>query len=135
MDVYSEPADARDLIERAMAVVEPLKEGRPVDLNINVEDGIPAMRTDRTKLQQILINLLSNAIKFTHHGEVKVTAVRAPNERIRIAVSDTGIGIPEADVNRIFDEFRQSGNTRGSRSGTGLGLQSPGVSPRCSGER
>jgi signal transduction histidine kinase/DNA-binding response OmpR family regulator len=123
MDVYSEPADARDLIERAMAVVEPLKEARPINLSINVEDGLPALRTDRTKLQQILINLLSNAIKFTHDGEVKVTAVRAPNNRIRIAVSDTGIGIAEADVNRIFEEFQQiASNIRGSRAGTGLGL-------------
>src|SRR5215510_11166328 len=123
MDVYSEPADARDLIERAMAVVEPLKEARPINLNISVEDGLPPMRTDRTKLQQILINLLSNAIKFTREGEVKVTAVRAPNNRIRIAVSDTGIGIAESDVNRIFEEFRQIATTgRGSRTGTGLGL-------------
>jgi len=123
MDVYSEPADARDLIERAMAVVEPLKEARPINLSISVEDGLPAMRTDRTKLQQILINLLSNAIKFTREGEVKVTAVRAPHNRIRIAVSDTGIGIAESDVNRIFEEFRQIASTgRGSRTGTGLGL-------------
>jgi len=123
MDVYSEPADAHDLIERAMAVVEPLKEARPINLNISVEDGLPPMRTDRTKLQQILINLLSNAIKFTREGEVKVTAVRAPNNRIRIAVSDTGIGIAESDVNRIFEEFRQIATTgRGSRTGTGLGL-------------
>jgi signal transduction histidine kinase/DNA-binding response OmpR family regulator len=123
MDIYSEPADARDLIERAVAVVEPLKESRPINLSINVEDGLPAMRTDRTKLQQILINLLSNAIKFTREGEVKVTAVRAPNNRIRIAVSDTGIGIAESDVERIFEEFRQiAGTGRGSRTGTGLGL-------------
>ena len=123
MDVYSEPADARDLIERAMAVVEPLKETRPISLSISVEDGLPAMRTDRTKLQQILINLLSNAIKFTREGDVKVTAVRAPHNRIRIAVSDTGIGIAESDVNRIFEEFRQIASTgRGSRTGTGLGL-------------
>src|SRR6266404_4471169 len=74
MDVYSEPADARDLIERALAIVEPLKETRPIKLSFNAEDGLPAMRTDRTKLQQILINLLSNAIKFTREGEVKVTA-------------------------------------------------------------
>lgn len=123
MDVYSEPADARDLIERAMAVVEPLKEARAINLSISVEDGLPAIRTDRTKLQQILINLLSNAIKFTREGDVKVTAVRAPNNRIRIAVSDTGIGIAESDVNRIFEEFRQIATTgRGSRTGTGLGL-------------
>jgi signal transduction histidine kinase/CheY-like chemotaxis protein len=123
MDVYSEPADARDLIERAMAVVEPLKEARPIHLSFNVEDGLPGMRTDRTKLQQILINLLSNAIKFTREGEVKVTAERAAPDRIRIAVSDTGIGIAESDVNKIFEEFRQIANAgRGSRSGTGLGL-------------
>ncbi|MEK6410764.1 MAG: response regulator [Acidobacteriota bacterium] len=123
MDVYSEPADARDLIERALAVVEQLKEGRPVKLSFNVEDGLPAMRTDRTKLQQILINLLSNAIKFTREGEVKVTAESVSPERLRIAVSDTGIGIAESDIARIFEEFRQIATTgRGARTGTGLGL-------------
>lgn len=123
MDVYSEPADARDLIERAIAVVEPLKEARPILLSSFVADGLPAMRTDRTKLQQILINLLSNAIKFTREGEVKVVAERADSDRIRIAVSDTGIGIPASEVARIFEEFSQIANSgRGTRSGTGLGL-------------
>jgi len=122
MDVYSEPADARDLIGRAVAVVEPLKEARPIKLNINTEDGLPAMRTDRTKLQQVLINLLSNAIKFTREGEVSVAAERAGTDRIKITVKDTGVGIAEADVARIFEEFRQVGEGRGARTGTGLGL-------------
>jgi len=123
MDVYSEPTDASDLIERALAVVESLKESRRITLSYQVEDGLPALRTDRTKLQQIMINLLSNAVKFTNEGEVKVTAERAGSDRIRIAVSDTGIGIAEADISKIFDEFRQAGATgRGTRSGTGLGL-------------
>ena len=123
MDVYAEPADARDLIERAMAVVEPLKEARPIKLSFSAEDGLPAMRTDRTKLQQILINLLSNAIKFTREGEVKITAERAAHECLRIAVTDTGIGIAESDITRIFEEFRQIASTgRGARTGTGLGL-------------
>jgi len=123
MDIYSEPADARDLIERAIAVVEPLKEARPIRLSVEVEDGLPAMRTDRTKLQQILINLLSNAIKFTREGEVKVNAQRASSDRIRITVTDTGIGIAESDIPRIFEEFRQIASAgRGTRTGTGLGL-------------
>ena len=121
MDVYSEPADAQDMIERAMAVVEPLKEGRPIELTVDVEAGLPPMLTDRTKLQQILINLLSNAIKFTRDGEVKASAERVSSDRIRIAVSDTGIGIAESEIARIFEEFRQIAG-RGSRSGTGLGL-------------
>jgi len=123
MDVYSEPADASDLIERALAVVESLKESRPIKLSYQVEDDIPALRTDRTKLQQIMINLLSNAVKFTTEGEVKVTAERAGSNRISIAVSDTGVGIAEADISKIFEEFRQAGATgRSARSGTGLGL-------------
>ncbi|HJQ67754.1 MAG TPA: response regulator [Blastocatellia bacterium] len=123
MDLYSEPAEARDLIERAVAVVEPLKEGRPIKLRLDIEDDLPLLRTDRTKLQQVLINLLSNAVKFTKEGEVKVLAARAPNDMIRISVSDTGSGISEADLPRIFEEFRQVGaHNRGSRSGTGLGL-------------
>lgn len=123
MDVYAEPADARDLIERALGVVESLKEGRPIELVSRIPDGLPALRTDRTKLQQILINLLSNAIKFTQQGEVKVSAERAGGDRLRIAVSDTGVGIAEADLARIFEEFRQVGAAgRGGRTGTGLGL-------------
>src|SRR5918992_3171628 len=123
MDVYSDPADGRDLIERAVGVVEPLKDGRPIKLRLEIEDGLPTLRTDRTKLQQVLINLLSNAIKFTQEGEVKVSAARATADKIRISVSDTGSGISEADLPKIFEEFRQVGtHNRGSRSGTGLGL-------------
>jgi signal transduction histidine kinase/CheY-like chemotaxis protein len=123
MDVYSEPADLRSLIERALAIVEPLKDGRPLSLRLEIEDGLPTLRTDRTKLQQVLINLLSNAIKFTEQGEVKVRAERASGQRVRIAVSDTGIGISEIDLPKIFEEFRQVGaHNRGARSGTGLGL-------------
>ncbi|HJQ26013.1 MAG TPA: response regulator [Blastocatellia bacterium] len=123
MEVYVEPADVRDLIERAVAIVEPLKENRPVQLNISVEENLPTLKTDRTKLQQALINLLSNALKFTAAGEVGVRAERADDERVRIRVSDTGVGISESDLPKIFDEFRQVGRAAHSaHSGTGLGL-------------
>ncbi|MFL6212439.1 MAG: ATP-binding protein, partial [Blastocatellia bacterium] len=123
MEVYAEPADVRDVIERAMAIIEPLKENRPVHLGFTVEDHLPALRTDRAKLQQALINLLSNALKFTASGEVTVRAERAGPNRIRISVSDTGQGISETDLPKIFEEFRQVGRAAHSaRSGTGLGL-------------
>jgi signal transduction histidine kinase/CheY-like chemotaxis protein len=123
MEVYAEPTDVRDVIERAMAIAEPLKENRPVHLGFTVEDHLPALRTDRTKLQQALINLLSNAIKFTASGEVSVRAERGGPNRIRLVVSDTGQGISEADLPKIFEEFRQVGRAaQSARSGTGLGL-------------
>jgi signal transduction histidine kinase/DNA-binding response OmpR family regulator len=123
MEIYAESADVRDVVERALAVVEPLKESRPVHLGVYVEDNLPALRTDPTKLQQALINLLSNALKFTASGEVNLRAERAAANRIRISVSDTGPGISEADLPKIFEEFRQVGRAAHSaRSGTGLGL-------------
>jgi signal transduction histidine kinase/CheY-like chemotaxis protein len=123
MDVFSEPADLRMLIERAVGVAEPLREGRPIELAVDVENGLPAMRTDRTKLQQALINLLSNALKFTNQGKVTVTARQSGTEKVSISVSDTGVGIAEGDLPRLFEEFRQVGKAgRGERTGTGLGL-------------
>jgi len=123
MDVFSEPADLRMLIERAVGVAEPLREGRPIRLTVEADNGLPALRTDRTKLQQILINLLSNALKFTQEGEVKVTAIQPGPETIQISVIDTGIGIAENDIPRVFDEFHQVGSSvRNGKSGTGLGL-------------
>jgi signal transduction histidine kinase/DNA-binding response OmpR family regulator len=121
MEVYSEAVEIRDIIERAVIVVEPLKHGRPLDVKIEVQDGIPTLRTDRTKLQQILINLLSNAVKFTPKGEIKISAESLDRDRVRIAVSDTGVGIAEQDIPKVFEEFRQL-RAPGSAGGSGLGL-------------
>lgn len=128
MDVFAEPTDLTDLIDRAISVIEPLKAGRALEIVTHVQDELPTMRTDRTKLQQILINLLSNAVKFTPEGEIKITADQLGPDRIRIAVADTGVGIAEEDLPHIFEEFRQVGSTNrkfqtaAAATGTGLGL-------------
>jgi signal transduction histidine kinase len=78
--------------------------------------------TDKNRLIQIVDNLLSNALKFTKQGEVKL-AISWRDEVLRIAVSDTGIGIPDEALEYIFDEFRQiDGSTSREYGGTGLGL-------------
>jgi signal transduction histidine kinase len=75
------------------------------------------------RLRQILINLLSNAIKFTDFGNVQVDVWELPSNQIAIAVKDTGIGIAEADIQHIFQEFRQLNQTiTRKHGGTGLGL-------------
>ncbi len=80
---------------------------------------------DRGRLRQILLNLIGNAVKFTRGGEIRVEAERlpGPGDQIEIRVSDTGIGIAEADQDRIFDDFVTLDSSYGrSAGGTGLGL-------------
>jgi signal transduction histidine kinase len=78
--------------------------------------------TDPERLRQILLNLLSNAAKFTHQGDVALRVWR-DGDVVRFAVKDTGIGIAEEEVQRIFEEFLQaSSSTHHKYGGTGLGL-------------
>ena len=104
--------------------LRPLNDGSgPVAL---VFDGVAedlVLETDRSKLAQIVRNLVSNALKFTERGRVQVAIRALDGGRVSFAVADTGIGIPAADVDRIFDEFIQLDNPMQARTkGTGLGL-------------
>ncbi|OQW93573.1 MAG: hypothetical protein BWK79_10450 [Beggiatoa sp. IS2] len=77
--------------------------------------------TDERRLRQILINLLGNAIKFTHHGKATLK-VGYHEGKMRFQIEDTGIGIADADLDKIFIPFQQVGNTNYHIEGTGLGL-------------
>ena len=110
-------------------MVRGLSEEKNIDLICQVEPDLPVMYQDQSKIQQVLINLLSNAIKFTPEGgRITVSVSRSPDDRLVLAVADTGVGIPEEDREIIFEKFRQSSQTVGDRnltreySGTGLGL-------------
>src|SRR5262249_47717900 len=82
----------------------------------------PTVNTDREKLRQIILNLLDNAVKFTEHGEIKIGASQR-NGWLRLVMSDSGIGIGEEDLDKIFERFHR-GHFFHSRNyrGTGLGL-------------
>jgi signal transduction histidine kinase len=89
-----------------------------------VQQDLRPLRTDRTKLKQVLLNLLSNAIKFTQEGSVRVSAAALDDDAgVRIIVEDTGIGIKPEHLGAIFEDFRQidQSHTR-EYGGTGLGL-------------
>ena len=114
-----------DLFSGLRGALKPLRSSDAVDLVFEEPQlEMPELFTDEAKVAQILRNLISNALKFTEHGEVRVAARHeAATDIIRLAVSDTGIGIALEDQHRIFDEFAQvdSGLQRRSK-GTGLGL-------------
>jgi signal transduction histidine kinase len=110
------------MLAECLHTVEPLLKGERVRLMQEVADDLPTLYTDRDKVKQILMNLLSNAMKFTHAGTITLTA-RSHKDRIIMGVADTGIGIPEAALAHIFEEFQQvDSSTTREYGGTGLGL-------------
>jgi signal transduction histidine kinase/HAMP domain-containing protein len=122
MEVNAETFRLEDIINMTTATVEPLlKDGR-VRIVRDIAAGLPPLKTDRDKLKQILFNLLSNAAKFTEQGEIRVSAARE-NGTLKLAVSDTGIGMKKEALEHIFEEFQQAEKTTASKyGGTGLGL-------------
>jgi signal transduction histidine kinase/DNA-binding NarL/FixJ family response regulator len=90
--------------------------------NFSIDPALPEwIATDPLRLRQILYNLLGNAIKFTSRGEVGFHAMRA-DEMVRVEVFDTGSGIPDRELSRVFEPFYQASNNRQASQGVGLGL-------------
>jgi signal transduction histidine kinase len=113
---------AADLLSAVTAVVQPLADAKKISL-VSVSDVKPIrMMSDVDKARQILVNLAGNAIKFTDRGEVRLE-LSPDGDEVRFAVTDTGVGIAESDIPRLFHPFTQldSGLTR-KHGGTGLGL-------------
>jgi signal transduction histidine kinase/CheY-like chemotaxis protein len=113
-----------DLFSALRGMLRPLLVSDRVALRFEPADDLPLLYSDENKVSQILRNFISNALKFTERGEIRVTAaLESDGERIVFAVADTGIGIPEEDHERIFEEFAQVRNPLQSKvKGTGLGL-------------
>jgi signal transduction histidine kinase len=112
-----------DVCEGLLAMFRPMAEKKNIELRGQLEPGLPTLRQDVVKLQQILSNLLSNAIKFTPEGGRVLLQVEAGPQCAIIKVIDTGVGIAADEQDLVFEKFRQGGNplTR-EHAGTGLGL-------------
>jgi signal transduction histidine kinase/DNA-binding response OmpR family regulator len=122
MTVSIMPVHLAPLVDACFATVEPMVKKETVRLVKDVPPEFPELTTDQDKLKQIIINLLSNALKFTEQGEVKLS-VAPEDSKVKITVSDTGIGMPPEALKYIFDEFRQvDGSSTRKHGGTGLGL-------------
>ncbi|MBD1924655.1 AAA family ATPase [Microcoleus sp. FACHB-831] len=116
------PVGMREIVDIVLKLSQPLIGNKPLQLLNSIDPLIPPVDADEDRLQQILYNLVGNAIKFTDSGIVEVSATVA-NNQVQITVSDTGIGIPAADLDRIFESFEQAdGTTARVYGGTGLGL-------------
>lgn len=121
-----------ELIEQPVERLHPQADRKGVDLNISLHRDLPRVRADAKRIHQVVTNLVHNAIKFTPpDGVITVFArryepesredIESASEAVVIGVTDTGIGIPEEDVDRIFERFYKADRAR-SEEGTGLGL-------------
>jgi signal transduction histidine kinase len=123
MEVRLTEFSSYDVCEGLLTMFRPLAEKKNIDLRGAFAPGIPLLRQDVVKFQQVLSNLLSNAIKFTPEGGRVVLKAEADDSDIVLTVSDTGVGIATEEQGLVFEKFRQAGNTlTREHAGTGLGL-------------
>ncbi len=126
MEVFRKRFELDGFVNNIADTVRPLAEVNGNSLVVEMDGVLGEMYSDETKIRQIVLNLLSNACKFTHSGTVtlEVGCIRTSDPpQIRIAVTDTGIGVSEAALSRIFKEFEQADiSTSEEYGGTGLGL-------------
>ena len=128
MDIEAQPFDLRDCVESALDLVSARAVEKHLELAYLFEGDVPrAIEGDVTRLRQIMLNLMSNAVKFTESGEVVVTVTSKPlpGHRVEVtcAVRDSGIGLSEEAMSRLFQSFSQAdSSTTRKYGGTGLGL-------------
>jgi signal transduction histidine kinase len=122
MELHPEDIDLNDLVTECIDSSVALVRAKPLKIEKDVPLELPPLRADRTKVKQVLLNLLSNAIKFTATGRVLVRVQREP-DALHLSVADTGIGIREHDLTRLFEPFSRLNNPLSREAGgTGLGL-------------
>ncbi|CAA9327381.1 MAG: hypothetical protein AVDCRST_MAG11-2303 [uncultured Gemmatimonadaceae bacterium] len=121
-EVHVELVDAAILARDVGELFEPQARQKGLALTVSLPEGSVVLGTDPTRLRQILINLLGNALKFTDAGQV-VMEVTLTDDRVHFGVRDTGPGILDADLERVFDPFTQLDQSlKRVKGGTGLGL-------------
>ncbi len=124
LELYPESVELQGLIRHVISILQPDVETKNLSLAVNVDPTLGEVVVDPSRLKQVLYNFLSNAIKFTPAGGCVGVVVRADgDERFRIEVHDSGIGIAAGDIPRLFKDFQQldSGINK-QHQGTGLGL-------------
>jgi signal transduction histidine kinase/CheY-like chemotaxis protein len=112
----------QNIVREAVIAVQPLLESRNLSLKIEIPDELPLIYCDQTRIRQVLLNLISNAARVTEAGGITIT-VDLIEDEVKVQISDTGPGIAEEDLPKLFQPFRQlDGSLKRKHGGSGLGL-------------
>jgi CheY-like chemotaxis protein/anti-sigma regulatory factor (Ser/Thr protein kinase) len=122
LTISPEPVRADEVVNDTLALIRPAADQRGIRLHANTLGRTIFIRADRQRLKQVLLNLLSNAVKYNRdQGDIHVSFEEDP-QVLRITIRDTGAGLPEPYMDRLFEPFERLGAEQGSIEGTGLGL-------------
>ena len=125
MEILLDSFDIHKLVKEVEATIHPLAEKKSNNLFIDCPENVGTMDADETRVRQMLHNLLSNSCKFTENGTVTLKVFldnRDEIDWVNFAIIDTGIGIPEVSIKKLFQEFSQVDNSSTRKfGGTGLG--------------
>jgi signal transduction histidine kinase len=126
IDLKVDQFDLNEMVREVVATVQRMVVENGNKLVVRCPPGLGVVSTDQTKLRQAALNLLSNAAKFTEHGTITLSVQRRKRQAgdwIEIQVQDTGIGIAETEIGKLFENFGQASPSTSSKyGGTGLGL-------------
>ena len=123
MTINPQPIDPVDPVDAAVRMIRRKASDKNIEILLDVQPGLPEIDADHRAIRQMVLNLVSNAIKFTNGGGKITVAVQQYGPDIRVSVTDTGIGIPAADLPRLSQPFEQATGSRDRNyEGTGLGL-------------
>lgn len=120
--LVQEPVELVKILTDVASMFESAAEEKGLQLKLEMESNLPPIKGDSFKLEQVFINLIDNAIKYTDQGSIHVLAIK-DQKNIKITIQDTGIGMPQEAVSRVFERFYTVDKSRSRKlGGTGLGL-------------
>jgi len=125
MEIKLQPTAIAAIIDEVSQTLSTWIKNKDITLADNIQENLPEINIDPDRIIQVLLNIISNAIKFTPKGGTITLGAQLSEEKnlMEISIADTGVGIPENDLPKIFGKFQQAKNrSSGDVSGTGLGL-------------
>ena len=123
LELSLEHVDLAEVLGACETLISPLASARGIEVRFSVDTAASGVRADHTRLKQVLLNLMSNAVKYNRPGgRISISTEPLPTGRIRIAVTDTGHGIPPAKLEELFVPFNRLGAEGSEIEGTGIGL-------------
>jgi two-component system phosphate regulon sensor histidine kinase PhoR len=120
LEIHHEPVDLLEVVKSSVALLKPLADQKQIELRCDLQ--AVQVTGDAEQLCQVIANLINNAITYNHEGGQVRLHLAAEEHDAALSVSDTGIGIPESDLPRIFERFYRVDRARTGNSGIGLGL-------------